>query len=67
MPRELRQRAELNEWLMFTATELEQPLWRIAKNTALYPEEKRQPSRCRTRARGFRADGRGARRAYEGA
>jgi glutathione S-transferase len=44
VPRDLRQRAELNKWLMFAATELEQPLWRISKNTALYPEEKRQPS-----------------------
>ncbi len=44
VPRDLKQRAELNRWLMFAATELEQPLWRIAKNTALYPEEKRQPS-----------------------
>lgn len=44
VPRELKQRAELDRWLMFTATELEQPLWRISKNTALYPEEKRQPT-----------------------
>ncbi len=44
IPRDLKQRAELNRWLMFAATELEQPLWRISKNTALYPEEKRQPS-----------------------
>ncbi len=44
VPRELKQRAELNRWLMFAATELEQPLWRISKNTALYPEDKRQPS-----------------------
>src|SRR4029077_14716328 len=44
IPRDLKQRAELNRWLMFAATELEQPLWRISKNTALYPEDKRQPS-----------------------
>ncbi len=44
VPRDLKQRAELNRWLMFAATELEQPLWRISKNTALYPEDKRQPS-----------------------
>jgi len=44
VPRDLKQRAELYRWLMFAATELEQPLWRIAKNTALYPEDKRQPT-----------------------
>jgi glutathione S-transferase len=43
MPRDLRERAELNRWLLFATTELEQPLWRIAKNTALYPEDRRLP------------------------
>jgi glutathione S-transferase len=28
---------------MFTATELEQPLWRIARHTAIYPKDKRLP------------------------
>jgi len=44
LPRDLGQRAELNRWLLFAATELEQPLWRISRNTALYPEDKRQPA-----------------------
>jgi glutathione S-transferase len=44
LPTDLRQRAEVNRWLLFTATELEQPLWRISRNTALYPEEQRQPA-----------------------
>lgn len=44
VPRDLRQRAELNRWLLFATTELEQPLWRIAKNTALYPEDRRLPA-----------------------
>jgi glutathione S-transferase len=44
VPRDLAQRAEMNKWLLFAATELEQPLWRISKNTALYPEDKRQPT-----------------------
>ena len=44
VPNNLKQRAELTRWLMFAATELEQPLWRIARNTSLYPEDKRQPS-----------------------
>lgn len=44
MPRELGQRAELYRWLMFAATELEQPLWRIARNLNVYPEDKRLPA-----------------------
>jgi glutathione S-transferase len=44
VPTELRQRAELNRWLLFTTTELEQPLWRIARHTNIYPPEKRLPS-----------------------
>ncbi|HWI29017.1 MAG TPA: glutathione S-transferase family protein [Stellaceae bacterium] len=43
IPVELRQRAELMRWLLFTTTELEQPLWRMARHKALYPEEKRLP------------------------
>src|ERR1700730_265248 len=37
------QRAQLNRWLLFTATELEQPLWRITRHTRLYPEGRRLP------------------------
>jgi glutathione S-transferase len=44
MPRELGRRAELYRWLMFAATELEQPLWRIARNLNVYPEDKRVPA-----------------------
>jgi glutathione S-transferase len=40
-PRDLRQRAQLNRWLLFAATELEQPLWRIVRHTKLYPEARR--------------------------
>ncbi len=45
VPAGLRQRAELNRWLLFAATELEQPLWRIARHTSLYPEDRRLPGR----------------------
>lgn len=38
------QRAQLYRWLLFTTTELEQPLWRIARHTSLYPAEKRLPA-----------------------
>jgi glutathione S-transferase len=41
LPAAVRPKAEVNRWLLFTATELEQPLWRIARHTALYPKEKR--------------------------
>ncbi len=36
-------RAQAMRWLLFTTTELEQPLWRIAKHSSIYPEEKRLP------------------------
>jgi glutathione S-transferase len=44
VPTDLAQRADLDRWLLFVVTELEQPLWRITRNTTLYPEEQRQPS-----------------------
>src|ERR1700683_2332448 len=44
IPTDLGQRAELNKWLLFAVTELEQPLWRISHHTALYPENRRLPA-----------------------
>lgn len=41
LPGELRARSEVYRWLLFSATELEQPLWRIVRHTWLYPAEKR--------------------------
>src|SRR5580704_15821983 len=35
LPAELEARAQVHRWLLFTATELEQPLWRIARHTAI--------------------------------
>jgi glutathione S-transferase len=43
VPADREQRAQLNRWLLFTATELEQPLWRITRHTRLYPEGRRLP------------------------
>ena len=43
LPADLIGRAQVNRWLLFAATELEQPLWRISRHTALYPEDKRLP------------------------
>jgi glutathione S-transferase len=34
-------RAQVMRWLLFTTTELEQPLWRMARHTFIYPEEQR--------------------------
>ncbi len=44
VPTDLLLRAQLYRWLLFTATELEQPLWRIAYHTFIYPEELRLPA-----------------------
>ena len=44
LPADPRQRAQAYRWIMFAVTELEQPLWRISKHTALYPQEKRLPA-----------------------
>jgi len=43
MPDEAGARAQALRWLLFTTTELEQPLWRIARHSFIYPEEKRLP------------------------
>ena len=44
LPTDPRQRAEVNRWILFAVTELEQPLWRITKHTSLYPEQDRLPA-----------------------
>jgi glutathione S-transferase len=41
IPEDLTERAQMYRWMFFLVTEIEQPLWRIARNTAIYPEEKR--------------------------
>lgn len=37
-------RADAYRWILFAVTELEQPLWRIAKHTAIFREEDRIPA-----------------------
>jgi glutathione S-transferase len=44
LPSDPNARAEAMRWLLFTATELEQPLWRISKHSFIYPEDKRLPA-----------------------
>jgi glutathione S-transferase len=43
MPDKPDERAQALRWLLFTTTELEQPLWRMARHSFIYPEEKRLP------------------------
>lgn len=44
MPTGLRERAEAYRWICFAVTELEQPLWRISRHTAILPEKDRLPA-----------------------
>jgi glutathione S-transferase len=44
LPESLTERAHVYRWLMFAVTELEEPLWRITRHTALYPEDRRLPA-----------------------
>jgi glutathione S-transferase len=40
----LKARAQVYRWTLFAFTELEQPLLRISRHTAIYPENKRLPA-----------------------
>ena len=44
IPADIAARAQMYRWIFFLVTEIEQPLWRIARNTAIYPEDKRIPA-----------------------
>lgn len=44
IPGDLEMRADFYRWILFAVTELEQPLWRIARHTFLYPEQDRLPA-----------------------
>ena len=44
LPSDLVERGQCYRWLLFTVTELEQPLWRIARHTRLYAEADRLPA-----------------------
>jgi glutathione S-transferase len=43
IPGSVADRAQMYRWMFFLVTEIEQPLWPIARHTSLYPEEKRLP------------------------
>jgi glutathione S-transferase len=53
IPADPRLRADAYRWMLFAATELEQPLWRIAKHTALLPEQDRLPADAALARRDF--------------
>jgi len=55
LPADLGERAQVYRWLLFAATELEQPLWRIALHTAIYPEDERLPGAVPLASREFEA------------
>jgi glutathione S-transferase len=54
LPTALQQRAQADRWMMFAVTELEQPLWRIARHTFLYPESQRLAADIEIAARDFK-------------
>jgi glutathione S-transferase len=44
LPADIQPRSQVYRWILFAVTELEQPLWRIARHTKLYPEHLRLPA-----------------------
>jgi len=54
LPTRPQERAEVDRWLLFTATELEQPLWRIARHSSLYPINDRLPADVPLASREFK-------------
>ena len=54
LPRDPRARSQVLRWLLFAATELEQPLWRISRHMNLYPEADRSPADIALAGRDFR-------------
>jgi glutathione S-transferase len=66
LPADLKERAQVYRWIMFAMTELEQPLWRIAKHAFLLPENKRLPQDLPLAAEDFKAMARVLDRHMEG-
>ena len=54
IPTDVAERGQFYRWLLFVTTELEGPLWRIARNTRLYPEQDQQPSDVAIASREFK-------------
>jgi glutathione S-transferase len=66
LPTDLKERAQVYRWVMFAMTELEQPLWRIAKHTFLLSEDKRLPQDVALASADFAAMARVLERHMEG-
>lgn len=43
IPDTVEDRGQMYRWIFFLVTEIEQPLWRIARHTFIYPQEQRSP------------------------
>lgn len=43
IPESVVDRGQMYRWIFFLVTEIEQPLWRIARHTVIYPKDKRLP------------------------
>jgi glutathione S-transferase len=54
MPKDVAGQAQLDQWLYFLLTELEQPLWSQAKHTFALPEAQRVPAMIPTAAWEYR-------------
>lgn len=55
IPEDIAERGQMYRWIFFLVTEIEQPLWRIARNTALYPEAERLAADVETATRECKA------------
>lgn len=51
IPNDIAERAQMYRWMFFLVTEIEQPLWRIARNVMIYPEARRVPADIANAAR----------------
>jgi glutathione S-transferase len=54
LPADLVLRGQVYRWLLFAATDLEQPLWRIALHRSLYAEERRSEAEVANARQDFR-------------
>lgn len=66
LPDSLTTRAEVDQWLSFIVTEIEQPLWLQAKHTFALPRDRRVPAVLPTAAWEFQRALRALQRRYQG-
>jgi glutathione S-transferase len=67
IPSAVEERAQMYRWIFFLMTEIEPPLWRIARHTFLYPDEKRIPQDVDLARQECSGDAGSARAAHAGA